>query len=167
MVLQGSEAKQQTEQNISSKVENEQIYFPSNVIGKVVTRTSQAEQTRLTRPRRGATHLSGANIAKPPPLAVVILLVISGIFFNNLFETILFPIESINSSEKPTYDNYRGMVNTRMFIHLLSVRMKNHSERTGEIFLAIIFPCSFSIVNSVTALFSPKLKLTGVLVLSA
>jgi hypothetical protein len=44
VVLLGSEAKQQTEQNISSKVENEQIYFPSNVIGKVVTRTSQAEK---------------------------------------------------------------------------------------------------------------------------
>jgi hypothetical protein len=49
VVLQGSEAKQQTEQNISSKVENEQIYFSSIVIGKAHYADESSGKTRLTR----------------------------------------------------------------------------------------------------------------------
>ena len=41
----------------------------------IVTRTSQAEKNKIGETRRGATRLPGANIAKPPPLAVVLLLV--------------------------------------------------------------------------------------------
>jgi len=46
VVLQGSEARTANRTRYLLKVENEQIYFPPNVIGKVVTRTSQAEKNK-------------------------------------------------------------------------------------------------------------------------
>ncbi len=46
VVLPGSEGEQQTNQNISFKVENEQIYFHSNVSEKIAARDTPTIEKR-------------------------------------------------------------------------------------------------------------------------
>ena len=57
------------------KVKNEQIYFHSNVNDFACCIDEPTIENTLAKPERAAAHLPGANITKPPPLAVVILLV--------------------------------------------------------------------------------------------
>jgi hypothetical protein len=74
VVLQGSEAKQQKEKYTLSTRESDEIYFQSNSNQRGCCTDKSTRESRIVKTRRAATHLPDANITKPPPLAVVILL---------------------------------------------------------------------------------------------
>jgi len=75
VVLQGSEAKQEKEKYTVSTFRASNYIFTQTVTSEVVDADEPTTENRIVKTRRAVTRLPGANITKPPPLAVVLLLV--------------------------------------------------------------------------------------------
>jgi len=75
VVLQGSEAKQEKEKYTALTFRASNYIFTQTVTSEVVDADEPTTENRIVKTRRAVTRLPGANITKPPPLAVVLLLV--------------------------------------------------------------------------------------------
>ncbi len=76
VVLQGSEAKQVKEKYTALTFRASNYIFTQTVTSEVIDADEPTTENRIVKTRRAVTRLPGANITKPPPLAVVILLVV-------------------------------------------------------------------------------------------
>ena len=74
MVLQGSEAKQEKEKYTALTFRASNYIFTQTVTSEVIDADEPTTENRIVKTWRAVTRLPGANITKPPPLAVVILL---------------------------------------------------------------------------------------------